>query len=44
MIEWRACLRVSEILSLEVGDLSLDVELPTLRVRYGKGRMSMAAQ
>ena len=38
MIEWRAGLRVSEALALEVGDLSLDVKLPTLRVRQGKGR------
>ena len=38
MIEWRAGLRVFEALALEVGDLSLDVELPTLRVRQGKGR------
>ena len=38
MIEWRAGLRVSEALALEDGDLSLDVELPTLRVRQGKGR------
>ena len=38
MIEWRAGLRVSEALALEVGDLSLDVELPTIRVRQGKGR------
>lgn len=38
MIEWRVGLRVSEALALEVGDLSLDVELPTLRVRQGKGR------
>ena len=38
MIEWRAGLRVSEALALEVGDLSLDMELPTLRVRQGKGR------
>lgn len=38
MIEWRAGLRVSEALALEVGDLSLDVDLPTLRVRQGKGR------
>ncbi len=30
-------LRVSEELALEVGYLSLDVELPTLRVRQGKG-------
>ena len=33
-----AGLRVSEALTLEVGDLSLSVELPTLRVRQGKGR------
>ena len=38
MIEWRAGLRVSEALALEVGDLSLDVELPTIRVRQGKSR------
>ena len=38
MIEWRAGLRVSEALALEVGDLSLDVEPPTIRVRQGKGR------
>ena len=36
--QWRAGLRVSEALALEVSDLSLDVELPTLRVRSGKGR------
>ena len=40
MIEWRAGLRVSEALALEVGDLSLDVEPPTIRVRQGKGRKS----
>lgn len=38
MIEWRVALRVSEVLVLEVGDLSLDVDLPTIRVRQGKGR------
>ena len=38
--QWRAGLRVSEALALEVADLSLDVELPTLRVRSGKGRKS----
>ena len=38
MVEWRAGLRVSEALALEVGDLSLDVEPPTIRVRQGKGR------
>ena len=36
MIEWPAGLRVSEALALEVSDLSLDVEMPTLRVRQGK--------
>ena len=38
MIEWRAGQRVSEAQALEVRDLSLDVQLPTLRVRRGKGR------
>lgn len=33
MIECRAGLRVSEAPALEVGNLLLDVELPTLRVR-----------
>ena len=36
--QWRAGLRVSEALDLEVSDLSLDTENPTLRVRSGKGR------
>ena len=36
--QWRAGLRVSEALALEVADLSLDVDLPTIRVRSGKGR------
>ena len=36
--QWRAGLRVSEALALEVADLSLDAELPTIRVRQGKGR------
>ena len=36
--QWRAGLRVSEALALEVSDLSLDVTLPTIRVRSGKGR------
>ena len=31
--QWRAGLRVSEALALEVADLSLDAELPTIRVR-----------
>ena len=40
MEQWRAGLRVSEALAIEVADLSLDAELPTLRVRQGKGRKS----
>ena len=40
MIEWRAGLRVSEALALEVQDLSLETDLPTIRVRQGKGRKS----
>ena len=36
--QWRAGLHVSEALALEVADLSLDVDLPTIRVRPGKGR------
>ena len=35
--QWRAGLRVSEALDLEVRDLSLDAVTPTLRVRSGKG-------
>ena len=35
--QWRAGLRVSEALDLEVRDLSLDTDSPTLRVRSGKG-------
>ena len=35
--QWRAGLRVSETLDLEVRDLSLDTASPTLRVRSGKG-------
>ena len=35
--QWRAGLRVSEALDLEVRDLSLDADSPTLRVRSGKG-------
>ena len=35
--QWRAGLRVSEALDLEVRDLSLDTVTPTLRVRSGKG-------
>ena len=36
--QWRAGLRVSEALALEVADLSLDTELPTIRVRSRKGQ------
>ena len=35
--QWRAGLRVSEALDIEVRDLSLDTPSPTLRVRSGKG-------
>ena len=38
--QWRAGLRVSEALQLEVRDLSLDATHPTLRVRAGKGGRS----
>lgn len=36
--QWRAGLRISEAIDLEVSDLSLNAENPTLRVRSGKGR------
>ncbi|MYA61630.1 MAG: tyrosine-type recombinase/integrase [Dehalococcoidia bacterium] len=36
-VQWRASLRVSEALALEVRDLSLDSGLPTIHVRRGKG-------
>ena len=38
--QWRAGLRISEALDLEVSDLSLNAENPSLRVRSGKGRRS----
>ena len=38
LTQWRAGLRVSEVLALDVSDLSLDSDLPTIRVRSGKGR------
>ena len=38
LLQWRAGLRVSEALALEPVDLSLETDLPTLRVRQGKGR------
>ena len=37
LIQWRAGLRVSEALALEVRDLALDSGLPTIHVRRGKG-------
>ena len=42
LIQWRAGLRVSEALGIEVGDLTLDGEHPTIRVRQGKGRKGQA--
>ena len=36
--QWRAGLRVSEALALQVADISLDADTPTIRVRSGKGR------
>ena len=38
LTQWRAGLRVSEALALDVSDLSLESDLPTIRVRSGKGR------
>ena len=38
--QWRAGLRIAEALALEVSDLSVDAERPTLRVRAGKGNRS----
>ena len=38
--QWRAGLRVSEALDLEVRDLSLDTPNPTVRVRSGNGGKS----
>lgn len=37
MLQWRAGLRISEALNLELMDLHLDVEPAVLRVRKGKG-------
>lgn len=36
LLLWRAGLRITEALSLDVGDLRLDAERPTLTVRKGK--------
>ena len=33
LIEWRAGLRISEAVAVEARDLSLDTDLPTIRVR-----------
>ena len=38
--QWRTGLRIAEVLALEVADLSLDAEPPTLRVHAGKGNRS----
>jgi len=40
LVQWRAGLRISEALALEVADLDLDGDNPTLRVRSGKGGKS----
>ena len=40
LIQWRAGLRVSEALALEVRDLLLEGDRPTMRVRDGKGGRS----
>ena len=37
LLQWRAGLRVSEALALQPADLSLDSDMPTIRVRQGKG-------
>lgn len=37
LLQWRAGLRISEALALQVPDLQLDGDRPTLRVRCGKG-------
>ncbi len=40
MLQWRAGLRISEALNVEVQDLHLVAEPPVLRVRFGKGGKS----
>jgi len=37
LIQWRSGLRVSEALALEIADLNLNSDGPTIRVRRGKG-------
>ena len=38
--QWRAGLRVSQALDIEVRDMSLDTPNPTIRIRSGKGGKS----
>jgi len=40
LVQWRAGLRISEALALEVADLDLDGDNPALKVRAGKGGKS----
>ena len=40
LLQWRAGLRISEVLALEASDLFFDSDQPTLRVRNGKGKRS----
>jgi integrase/recombinase XerC len=40
LVEWRAGLRISEALALEIPDLSFDQDNPAVRVRRGKGDKS----
>ena len=37
LMQWRADLRISEALAVEVSDIKRDSEKPTLRIRQGKG-------
>jgi integrase/recombinase XerC len=37
LVQWRAGLRISEALGLEIPDLSFDQDNPTVRVKRGKG-------
>ena len=37
LVQWRAGLRVSEALAVEMSDIKLNSERPTLRIRQGKG-------
>ena len=40
LIQWRSGLRISEALALDVTDLNLNSDMPTIRVRHGKGNKS----